>query len=532
MAKVRTAFVGGKVWTPGYAAPRRLDVLVADGWVVSVARSDELDTTDAETVDLTGRLLVPGFQDAHAHPLVAGTNLLSCDLSGSADAREILDRVAAYAATLPADGWVLGGGWDREAFPRGGPTREQLDPVCGDRPALLRSYDCHGAWVSSTALRIAGVDRDTPDPEHGFLVRDAEGSPTGMLEERAVALVLDHAPAQTLEEQQRALLRANRHLLELGITSVQDAIVGGGLGIADQIPAYQELLTSGAWTGRITAALWWDPDRGLEQIPELQAKRRELERCADESRIVADTVKIMVDGTNTVFIDAEAVREATLALDTLGLTCHYHSYGELSTQWILDAVGDARAINGPGGGRHHIAHLMVVGERDFPRFAELDVSATVQAAWGYTGVAHDIMALTTCSHDPERREYAFGRLATAGARLAAGSDWPVTTADPLEAMRLESARGRIRTPTVAEGDPDELDRLDVPTLMTAFTTGSAFVNGRARTTGRVAAGYRADLVVLDRDPFAEDEALAQVRVDETWFDGELAHRRDAVRREG
>ena len=524
----RTAFIGGSVWTPGYAAPRRLDVLVEGRHVAAVARSRELVHDGAEVVDLAGRLLVPGFQDAHAHPLTGGANLLGCDLSGVTTVDGMLERVATYAATLPPDAWVMGGGWDREVFPRSGPTREPLDQVTAGRPSLLRSYDCHGAWVNSEALRIAGVVRDTPDPEHGFFVRDAGGEPTGMLEERAVGAVLAYAPPETTETQERALRRANEHLLSLGITSVQDAIVGGGLGIDDQISAYQSLVSAGAWQGRITAALWWDPDRGLDQIPDLQAKRRLLEACADESRILADTVKIMVDGMDTVFIDQDAIREATVALDTLGLTCHYHSYGELSTQWILDAVSDARTVNGPGGGRHHIAHLMVVAPGDFARFAEFDVTANVQAAWGHTSVAHDIMALTTCSHDPELREYAFGRLAIAGARLAAGSDWPVTTADPLEAMRLEAARGRVRTATVAEGEPDELDRLDVPTLMTAFTAGSAFVNGRARTTGRVAPGFLADLVILDGNPFEGDAALSEARVDETWFDGACVHRRPAT----
>jgi predicted amidohydrolase YtcJ len=524
MPASRTAFVEGKVWTAGYGAPRELDVLVVDGHIAQVARSGELDTAGARLVGMRGRLLVPGFQDAHAHPTVAGANLLSCDLSGLLAEEQIFQRVAAYAAGLPEHAWVLGGGWEREAFVGSGPTRDQLDVVTGGRPSLLRSFDCHGAWANSAALRIAGVDRDTPDPEHGFFVRDTCGVPTGMLEERAVSLVMAHVPPETTESQQQALLRANGVLLGLGITSLQDAIVGGGLDIPDQIPAYRELVSRRAWQGRLTTALWWDGDRGLDQIPELQDKRRALEECADTAWIIADTVKIMVDGTNTVFIDSDALREATVALDTIGFTCHYHSYGELSTTWVLDAVADARAVNGPGGGRHHIAHLMVVGESDFARFAELDVSANVQAAWGYSTVAHDILGLTTCSDDPQLREYAFGRLAAAGARLVAGSDWPVTTADPLEAMRLEATRGRVRTSTGAEGDPDELDRLDVPTLFTAYTAGSAFVNGRARTTGRIAPGFLADLVVLDRDPFSSDESLHDVSVDETWIDGECVFR--------
>jgi predicted amidohydrolase YtcJ len=171
---------------------------------------------------------------------------------------------------------------------------------------------------------------------------------------------------------------------------------------------------------------------------------------------------------------------------------------------------------------------MVVAEPDLARFPELDVTANVQAAWGYSTVAHDIMQLTTCSGDPELREYPFGRLAAAGARLAAGSDWPVTTADPLEAIRLEVSRGRDRRPSGAVGEPDELDRLDLPTLLTAYTAGSAHVNGRAHSTGRIAAGFLADLAILDRDPFSSDESLQQATVDQTWIDGECVYDRAAV----
>lgn len=515
----RTAFVGGLVWTAGYAAPRRLDVLVDEGRIAQVARSDELDPSGARVVDTTGRLLVPGLQDAHLHPGLGGADLLTCDLTGCTTATEVLDRIGAYAATLPADAWVVGGGWDRDLFPRGGPTRQQLDGVTGRRPAWMRSYDCHGAWVNSAALRQAGVDATTPDPDHGYVNRGPDGVPTGMLEENAMALVRNHLPPETTDDQKRALLRAQEHLIALGLTSVQDAIVGGGLGMPDQLPAYRDLLSDGRLTCRLTAALWWDPTRGLEQLDDLRAKRAALESYAGPARVLADTVKLMVDGSHTVFLEEAAVREATVALDALGFTCHYHSYGELATRWVLDAVAEARSANGPTRGRHHIAHLMVIAEDDFARFGALDVTATVQAAWGYSPVAHSIMRLTTCSNDPQQREYAFARLAAAGARVAAGSDWPVTTADPLEAMRLECGRGRERGPSGAVGDPDELDRLDLQALLTAYTTGSAWVNGRASSTGRISPGFLADLTLLDRDPFADAESLQQVTVAQTWVDG-------------
>ena len=163
--------------------------------MAAVARSDELEHDGAEVVDLAGRLLVPGFQDAHAHPLTGGANLLAATCRGSRQWTGCSSGWPPTPPPSPDDAWVMGGGWDREVFPRSGPTREQLDAGDGRAALLLRSYDCHGAWVNSEALRIAGVDRDTPDPEHGFFMRDAGGKPTGMLEERAIGVVLSVCPA-------------------------------------------------------------------------------------------------------------------------------------------------------------------------------------------------------------------------------------------------------------------------------------------------------------------------------------------------
>ncbi|WP_162259441.1 amidohydrolase [Phycicoccus sp. Soil803] len=526
MSRARTAFVGGSVWTAGYSAPRDLDVLVEGNRILDVTRSGDLDTDGAELVDTRGRVLIPGFQDAHIHPPAAGATLLSCDLTAARTAEGFFAAVSKYAETLPPDAWVQGGGWDRDLFPMTGPTKEQLDAVTGGRPALLRSYDCHGACANSRAFELAGIDRSTTDPAHGRIIRDGDGAPAGMLEERAVALVADVCPPPSMEFLKKALIAANQTLLSLGVTSVQDAIVGGGLSIPDQLPAYRELLSEGAWHGRVTAALWWDADHGVDQVAQLLESRRLLEDSAGPDRILADTVKVMVDGNQTVFLDQEAVHAATHAAAAAGFSCHYHSYSDVATGWILDAVEKTRQEQGPSAHRHQIAHLMVVAQGDFSRFAELDVTATLQAVWGGSTVYHDMLQLGSCSHDPQLREYAFGRLVAAGARLAAGSDWPVTTPDPLEALRSEAGRGRDRQPTGSVGDPDELDRLDAVALATAYTTGSAYVNGRAGYTGRVVPGFRADLTLLSQDIFAGEQELQGAVVDQTWVDGVREYQRD------
>lgn len=225
--------------------------------------------------------------------------------------------------------------------------------------------------------------------------------------------------------------------------------------------------------------------------------------------------------TAVIYLDEDQLRTATIALDRAGFTAHYHSYGDATTRWVLNAIEAAIRENGPRLRRHHIAHLMVVGPDDFARFAELGVTANVQALWGGGGVDHEDLKESTNAAHPEHLEYPFARLHTAGAHLAAGSDWPVTTADPIGIARVETARvrpGRM-TPEI-----DELDRLDLLSLMTAYTEGSAFVNGRGRSTGRIAAGYLADLAIVDRDIFAPD-ALEGAVIDETWIEGQRVFRR-------
>jgi hypothetical protein len=273
---------------------------------------------------------------------------------------------------------------------------------------------------------------------------------------------------------------------------------------------------------RLTTALWWDPERGVDQIPEIQARREYLERIAGPERVVADTVKIMVDGSDVLFMNAGSIREATVALDRLGFSVHYHSYGDATTRWILDAIEVAIAENGPKRRRHHIAHLFVVSEEDFARFGQLGVAANVQGFWAGSPIPHDHIHLSTGTDHAERLEYPFGRIAAAGARLAAGSDWPVTTPDPLLCAR--TAAGKYIDAQLRK-DVAEHDRLDLLTMLTAYTAGSAFVNGREHSTGRIAPGFLADLALIDRDVLEGDDGLHEASVDEVWIGGQREHQR-------
>lgn len=260
-------FTGGPVLTPeGRTATA---VAVTGDRVTAVGREEVHDLAGprTEVVDLAGRLLMPGFQDAHVHPVPAGLELSQCDLTGAKTADETLAAVRAYADAHPEREWITGGGWSMEAFAGGTPTKELLDAVAPDRPVYLPNRDHHGAWVNSRALALAGITRDTPDPADGRIDRDAAGEPSGTLQEGAMQLVGRLTPPATPADRLAALLHAQRHLHALGITAWQDALVGDFLGMDDPSQAYLAAATDGSLTARVVGALWWDRERGRSRFP-------------------------------------------------------------------------------------------------------------------------------------------------------------------------------------------------------------------------------------------------------------------------
>ncbi|KUN23635.1 amidohydrolase [Streptomyces antibioticus] len=531
-------FTGGPVLTPeGRTATA---VAVSGGRITAVGRDEVLDLRGprTEVVDLAGRLLLPGFQDAHVHPVPAGLELTQCDLTGTKTAAETVATVRAYADAHPERAWITGGGWSMEAFEGGTPTKELLDAVVPDRPVYLPNRDHHGAWVNSRALELAGVTRDTPDPADGRIERDASGSgeSSGTLQEGAMQLVGRLAPAATAADRLAALLHAQRHLHALGITAWQDALIGDFLGMDDPAEAYLTAARDGSLTARVVGALWWDRERGAEQIPELVERRAAL----SHGRFRAGTVKLMLDGVaetgtaalldpyldrcgcatanrGTSFIDPGQLPKYVTELDALGFQCHFHALGDRAVRDALDAIGAARTANGQRDTRPHLAHLQVVHPDDVPRFAALGATANIQPLWA----AHEpqMDELTIPFLGPERAawQYPFGALLRSGARLAAGSDWPVSSPDPLAGIHVAVNR---RAPD-EDGAPVFLpaERIALTEALTAYTAGSAYVN-HLDDTGEVRAGALADLVVLDRDPFDIPSAeIANTRVALTYVGG-------------
>lgn len=537
------AFVNGAVYTVDASRRWASAVAVSGGRIVSVGSDDdvrELVGGDTEVLDLRGRMLLPGFQDAHVHPPSSGFEMLHCNLSEAYAVEDYERIVAEYASGHPDDTWIVGGGWSMDVFPGGNPPKEVLDAVVRDRPAYLMSRDGHSTWVNSRALQIAGVTKDTPDPADGWIVRSADGEPAGTLHEGAFLLVERHVPDPTRMDWIDGLRAAQRYLHSLGITAWQDAIVGGSYPTFD---AYVEFAGSGELTARVVGALWWERHRGIEQIEELIALRER----GRVGRFVAGTVKIMQDGVienhtaavlepylladgrvsqnrGRSFVEAEELKACITRLDAEGFQVHVHAIGERGVREALDAFEVARATNEANDLRHHIAHLQVVHPDDIPRFAELGVVANAQPLWAVG--EGQMLHLTIPFLGPERSrwQYPFASLVRSGAVLAMGSDWSVSSANPLWEMHVAVNRTAPKSYTYGGGTGDPFlpqERIDLATALDGFTINSAYVNHLDDATGSIEVGKLADLVVLDRNVFAHPvEEIAEAEVMLTLVEGE------------
>lgn len=526
---------GGRVATMDAARRFTGALAVRDGRIAAVGPDAVVRRSigpRTRVIELRGRTVTPGFQDAHVHPVHGGLAKLRCELHDTRGREGLLAVVAEYARTHPDETWVRGGGWYMADFPRGTPRREDLDAIVPDRPVFLSNRDGHGAWVNTRALELAGITSATADPGDGRIERDPDGSPTGTLHEGAMDLVERLQPDDTPADLEAALRLGQAYLHSLGITAWQDAIVRPEA----EERAYVALASRGELTARVIGAMWWDRHLGAEQIEAFEARRT----ATSIGRYRATSVKLMMDGVLENFtgamlepygdgqggttddrgllqIDPDGLADWVPRLDALGFQPHFHAIGDGAVRASLDAVEAARRANGPSDTRPHIAHIQVIHPDDIGRFRVLGVAANAQPYWACHEGQMDELTIPFLG-DRWRWQYPFRSLRAAGAVLAMGSDWSVSTPDPLLEMEVavervaDESRG-LREPFL----PDE--RLELIDALAAFTAGSAYVN-HLDDTGTLEVGKLADLTILDRDLFDRGAGpIGDARVLATFVDG-------------
>ena len=481
-------------------------------------------------IDLMGKLVLPGFHDAHAHPVSGGLEMNGCALDDGRTLDRLLGLVRACLAEHPGD-WLIGSGWDMSLFPAGNPSKTALDALSATRPIFLMAADGHSAWANSAALARAGIDGATPNPAKGIIERDTSGAPAGTLRESAVQLVARLIPEATPAELRAALGRATAMASAFGITSVIEASAR-----KNTLDAYRAVLASGELPLRVVVSVAYTPATREAALALIDVNSR------GRGQLHVDAAKIFVDGVlegetaalldpyldrkpehrGQLNLSVDELNAAVVELDARGIQVHMHAIGDRAVRAALDAVQAARTANGPGNARHHIAHLQLVHPADYPRFAALDVTANFQALWAFPDGY--IVNINTPAVGKARvaRMYPIGSLHRAGARIVGGSDWNASSMNPLDAIQVALTRS---DPTgVRPGVLNAGERVDLDTMLAAYTINAAWLMHQEQDDGSIEVGKYADLAVLDKDLFSvPPEEINRVKVVTTIFNGRIVY---------
>lgn len=534
---------GAAVYTMDAARSWAEAVAVRGGRIVFVGASKGAQAwigPGTRVLRLEGRMVLPGFHDAHVHPISGGIELAQCDLNNLATAQAVIDKVRRCAASLPRDAWVVGGGYGLPVFPGGLARKEMLDEVTAGRPAYLTSADGHSAWVNSRALAIGGVSARTPDPPNGRIERDERGEPVGTLREAAMGLVGRHVPPPTAKLRLQGLRLALARLNGFGVTAVQEASAS-----REYLETYRKAEAAGALTVRVTAALRTDDQRGPEQVDDLVRLRTEFAGARLRpvaAKIFADGV---IEGRTAAMIEPYLDRpgfrgEPNLPRERLtalirrlaadNFNVHVHAIGDRAIRETLDAMEAGADGASRTGLRFQIAHAQLIRPEDVPRFRRLGVVANFQPLWAYADAYMKDLTWPALREGLWPYMYPMRTLMRSGAVVAFGSDWSVSSQNPLEGIQVAITR---QSPDEAPSEVMQSDEvIDLPDALGAYTMGAAYAMGLEKESGSIEVGKRADLVVLAENLFeVPARRIATTRVLMTLLDGEQVYEDTALRKQ-
>jgi predicted amidohydrolase YtcJ len=528
------------VYTVDSANPRAQAVAIDGGRITYVGSDSGVRAfvgRNTRVLDLAGRLVLPGFHDTHVHLVTGGIELGECNLNPAVTLDDVR-RMVRECATRPTE-WVRGGGFQLPIFPGGNPTRELLDSLVPDRPAYLSSSDGHSAWVNSRALAIAGVTRATRDPAKGRIERGGDGAPSGALRESAMELVSSKLPPRTADEDLAGLERGLAMAARFGITTIHEASTTEARALA-----FARADSLGRLSARSILSLLVDTDAPIDsEVKRLVALRSRASR----GLVQPVAAKIFLDGVIEAqtgallapYVDRPGYRgELNMSsvtfntfvqkLDSTGFKVHVHAIGDRAIRTALDGFEQQRARDGGAGPRHIVAHIQLFDEAEIPRFASLGVVASFQPLWAYADTY--ITDLTEPRLGPERSRnlYPIARVSASGAIMAAGSDWSVTSMNPLEAIQVAVTRRALDDSTGDAWLPNE--RVDLATMLRAYTLGGAIASDHDSLTGSITVGKAADLIVVSEDLFATPvHRIGKAGVLLTLLNGREVYRDSTVR---
>jgi predicted amidohydrolase YtcJ len=521
-----------KIWTVDKARPNAEALAVLGERIVAVGSATEVDAwhgPQTKVLDAQGKLLLPGFNDAHVHFVDGGDHLQAVQLKDAASPGEFARRIAERARTTPKGEWVLGGDWDEQKWsPPGLPAKELIDPLTPETPVWVNRYDGHESLANSVTLRLAGITARTPDPVGGEILRDAQGNPTGILRDAAQELVARVMPPITAAHRMRAIHQAMDHAASLGVTSVQDMNPP-----YEDVRAYAELEERHELTVRIYAA-------PMETNWKDQAKLG-IRRGFGPALLRLGAVKGYADGSlgseTAYFFDAytdapdkhgllsdemhpaSAMQQRLRGADAAGLQLCIHAIGDRAISMMLDMFAQIEKTNGKRDRRWRIEHSQHLAAKDFARYARLGVIASVQP---YHAIDDGRWAESRIGAERIKRTYAFRTFLENGVRLALGTDWSVAPLSPMWTIYAAVTRATLDGKTPNGWVPEQ--KLTVAEAIEAYTMGSAYAEFQEKEKGSITPGKLADFVVLSDDIFKiPPAAIRNVKVEATFLGGKLVY---------
>lgn len=515
------------IWSPGAAPTSAL--LVSDG-VISAVGSDALASSYDEIVDLGDVFVMPAFIDGHAHPLFAGREMLGPQVNNLQSVEEILAAVATYALENPDQAWIIGGAYEAAIIGQGDFDAHWLDSVVSDRPVVLHAVDHHTVWVNSMALRIAGVNADTKDPDGGSIARRDNGQPKGTLREpAAIDLVTQYAPPLTLGQEVNALTLASNAMAEVGIGTAVDAWIEKGMAEVYIAAAQAKKLAVD-----MNLCFLAEPNKWNNNVPYFNRLRAEIDALPNPQNLRASTIKFISDGalsagtaalmepyidqpenTGLMIWSSDELLDALVVFDELNFQVHIHAIGDAAVRQALDAIEAMIRINPPRDRRPVIAHAQLIHPDDIARFAQLGIIANYQPLWTYLDPMNKELILPRLGIERNNRQYQLRTMIESGATISFGSDWPVTSQVPLHALAVPVHRQDINHQP-AEGWSKQ-EAITIEDSMHFYTSNSAYQIFRELEVGKLEVGMRADFIVLDKSPLScEPHEVQNIKILETY----------------
>jgi hypothetical protein len=526
-------FTNGLLWTvKGF---QRGDLSVVDGRISSLDIGGTCsDGAVSQTIDLEGGALLPGFVDGHVHPMIGGLEAVFVPIRDLQTPTAVVEAVGQWAKDHPDEEWIIGGGYNPAITADGCFESRWLDAVVADRPVVLRADDYHTVWCNSEALRRAGIDRDTPEPHDGVIVRREDGEAMGTLREwGANRLVLDLVPLPSLEVRLAALERGLATLAGTGVTSIQDAWVD-----PCDVDVYVAAAEVGTLRVRVNLALRAEPREWQAQREPFLAQRRRVEGLAD-GKLSARTIKFFIDGCieeGTADLlspyidcphshglpnwDVEDLIGALRVFDGDGFQVHIHAIGDAGVRNALDAIEAMVSLNRPRDRRPVIAHAQLVAPEDVARFVKIGVIANFQPYWAQLNPLQTVLTIPRLGPERGNLQFPISSILRSGGTVSFGSDWPCGFYPPLAG--ISKAITRKLESTSRAWVPDECLSLDQALL--AYTRGASYQLFAEHERGSLEVGQWADLVHLAIDPSTvAPEQLNEIEIVGTWVAGQAVH---------